>query len=84
MMEMRKFIVTLHDDGSISWNEYEESGDLIKQAERRGYERAVAIAEAAADILKKRAVGDETARRLLSYGRFEGAKIVSDRLAYYM
>lgn len=23
-MEMRKFIVTLHDDGSISWNEYEE------------------------------------------------------------
>lgn len=23
-MEMRKFIVTLHDDGSMSWNEYEE------------------------------------------------------------
>ena len=23
-MEMRKFIVTLHEDGSISWNEYEE------------------------------------------------------------
>lgn len=26
-MEMRKFFVTLHDDGSISWNEYEEQGD---------------------------------------------------------
>lgn len=23
-MEMRKFVVTLHEDGSMSWNEYEE------------------------------------------------------------
>lgn len=28
MMEMRKFIVTLHEDGSMSWNEYEEPGEV--------------------------------------------------------
>ena len=42
-MEIRNFIVTLHEDGSISWNEYLEARETCESvAERRGYKRAIA------------------------------------------
>lgn len=33
-MKMRKFIITLHEDGSVQWNEYEEPAQSRKEVFR--------------------------------------------------
>lgn len=55
-MMMRKFIITLHEDGSIQWNEYEEPARSLKDAEKRGYEKALGIAKFTAIKLKAEAL----------------------------
>lgn len=55
-MTMHKFIITLHKDGSIQWNEYEEPARSFKDAETRGYEKALGIAKFTAIKLKTEAL----------------------------
>lgn len=58
-MEMRKFIVTLHADGSISWNEYIEARATCESAAfRRGYMTAVLCGREMACKIKKDAIND--------------------------
>ena len=48
MMEMRKFIVELHTDGSMTWNEYSEPGEIgYADVARKCRQRAAWLTEPA-------------------------------------
>lgn len=79
-MEIRKFVVTLHENGSVTWNEYEDPQDTVKQARRSGYEQAQAVVRAAVKLLKAKALLDDSETHYLSYGKYLGALEVEDRL----
>ena len=79
-MEMRKFIVTLHENGAVTWNEYEDPLDIVQQARRSGYERAQRVVRAAVKILRAEAMSGRSANPILNYGEYEGALEVLERL----
>lgn len=79
-MEIRKFVVTLHENGSVTWNEYEDPEDVIQKARRAGYEQAQCVVRAAVKILRAEAMSGRSANPILNYGEYQGALEVEDRL----
>lgn len=55
-MEMRKFIIEIHPDGTLSWREYEDPKDAIRAANDRawlaGYQQALKYCEDQVEDLK--------------------------------
>ena len=49
-MEMRKFIIELHTDGSMTWNEYSEPGEVVyTDVARKCRQRAELLSKSAPD-----------------------------------
>lgn len=72
-MEMRKFIVEIHPDGSMTCCEYEEPREASKSAWLAGYRQAVAHCKEEADLL-----GAFSDIRPLAKLMFQGAAQVLD------
>ena len=74
-MEMHKFIVEIHPDGSLTCCEYEDSENAIRAAKDRswlsGYRQALVHCSDQVELLK----GDSVEARLMH----QGATLVRDR-----